>query len=222
MEVLRIREAYSYIGPLADFLIEQEQRIKNLLIDYEIQSKVENLPDGREVKSLLFTKQNVTVRFLPDRIDYTYNLPNPTTPSLDAFTAAKQFFKLFSEIFYDVKAQRIAIVSQGFIKNDNNQAIQDLTSKMGLVRAFGLSNELKFKINNPKSLFEPVNSVLNLDMGEAKNNKTQEVLKVLLVSIDVNTLAENRELRFNPTNFDSDFSELFEESEGKFRDLARF
>lgn len=222
MEILRVRESYSYIGPLADFLIDQQQRIKNLLIDYEIQSKVENLPDGREVKSLLFTKQNVTVRFLPDRIDYTYNLPNPSIPLEESYESAKQFFKLFSEIFYDVKAQRIAIVSQAFIKNENNQAIQDLTSKMNLVRGFGLCNELKFKINNPKSLFEPVNSVLNLDMGEAKNNKTQEVLKVLLVSVDVNTLAENKELRFNPTNFDSDFRELFEETEGKYRDLNRF
>ncbi|MDE7095348.1 MAG: hypothetical protein K2O23_02565, partial [Anaeroplasmataceae bacterium] len=79
MECLRMRQTYSYIGDLTNFLIENEQRIKNLMIDYEIQSKVDTLQDGREVKSLMFTKQNINVRFLPNRIDYTFTLPNPNT-----------------------------------------------------------------------------------------------------------------------------------------------
>ncbi|MDE7161764.1 MAG: hypothetical protein K2N65_03280, partial [Anaeroplasmataceae bacterium] len=67
MECLRMRQSYSFIGNLTDFLINNEQRLKNLMVDYEIQSKVDPLPDGREVKSLLFTKQNVNVRFTPSR-----------------------------------------------------------------------------------------------------------------------------------------------------------
>ncbi|MDE7384711.1 MAG: hypothetical protein K2M84_03015, partial [Anaeroplasmataceae bacterium] len=96
------------------------------------------------------------------------------------------------------------------------------TKKMGFTSVFGMSNELHFKINNPKTIFEPINSVLNIDMGEAKNNKTQEVMKVLLVSIDVNTLAANNVARFNPRNFDADFRELFDEVEAKHVELIRY
>ncbi|MDE6656036.1 MAG: hypothetical protein K2J85_03495, partial [Anaeroplasmataceae bacterium] len=166
MQSLRMRQTYSYIGDLTNFLIQNEQRIKNLMIDYEIQSKVDTLPDGREVKSLMFTKQNINVRFLPNRIDYTFTLPNPNTDPNVMYTAAKDYFKLFSEIFYDIQAQRIAIVSQGFIKNENNNAIEEFTSKMGFTSVFGMSNDLHFKINNPKTIYEPINSVLNVDMGE--------------------------------------------------------
>lgn len=222
MEISRVRQSYSYIGDLADFLIKNEQRIKNLMIDYEIQSKVDQLADGREVKSLLFTKKNITVRFTPVRIDYTYSYPNPSIDSKDVYLATKEYFKLFSEIFDDVVAQRIAIVSQCFIRNEGCSAIHHITSKMGLTSDFGVSNELHFKINNPKTFFEPVNSVLNVDMGEAKNNQTQEVVKVLLVSIDVNTLAENKTPRFNPMNFDSDFQDLYEEVESKHISLEHY
>ncbi|MDE5856709.1 MAG: hypothetical protein K2H06_06645 [Anaeroplasmataceae bacterium] len=222
MECLRMRQTYSYIGDLTNFLIQNEQRIKNLMIDYEIQSKVDTLQDGREVKSLMFTKQNVNVRFLPNRIDYTFSFPTPSTNPQEAYNNAKAYFKLFSEIFYEVEGQRVAIVSQGFIKNENNQAIADFHSKMGFTSVFGMSNELHFKINNPKTIYEPINSVLNIDMGEAKNNKTQEVMKVLLVSIDVNTLAANTTPRFKTSNFDLDFKELFDEVEEKHAQLARY
>ena len=68
MEFFKTRINYSYIGEYIDFLIQNEQRIKNLMIDYEIQSKVDALPDGREVKSFIFTKENVSIRFLPIRL----------------------------------------------------------------------------------------------------------------------------------------------------------
>ena len=128
-----------------------------------------------------------------------------------SFEAAKAFYNLFSEIFLDVLGQRIAILNQGFIRNDSNVAIEHLASRMGMTTLFGMSNELTFKMNFPKTLFEPINSVINVDMGEAKNNKTQEALKVLLVTFDVNTLAESKQARFNPNDFELDFSELLEE-----------
>ena len=210
MEFFKTRINYSYIGEYTDFLIQNEQRIKNLMIDYEIQSKVDALPDGREVKSFIFTKENVSIRFLPNRIDFNYSNKKPEEYQA-RFEAAKAFYNLFSEIFLDVLGQRIAILNQGFIRNDSNVAIEHLASRMGMTTLFGMSNELTFKMNFPKTLFEPINSVINVDMGEAKNNKTQEALKVLLVTFDVNTLAESKQARFNPNDFELDFSELLEE-----------
>lgn len=210
MEFFKTRINYSYIGEYTDFLIQNEQRIKNLMIDYDIQSKVDALPDSREVKSFIFTKENVSIRFLPNRIDFNYSNKKPEEYQA-SFEAAKAFYNLFSEIFLDVLGQRIAILNQGFIRNDSNVAIEHLASRMGMTTLFGMSNELTFKMNFPKTLFEPINSVINVDMGEAKNNKTQEALKVLLVTFDVNTLAESKQARFNPNDFELDFSELLEE-----------
>lgn len=222
MKCFRMRQSYSFIGNLTEFLISNEQRLKNLMVDYEIQSKVDTLPDGREVKSLMFTKQNVAVRFTPNRMDYTYNYPNPECNTEDVYKAAKDYFTLFAEIFPDVTAQRVAIVSQGFIKNENLSAIDEFTSKMKFAEVFGECNELNFKINNPLTKFEPLNSVLNIDMGEAKNNKTQEVMKVLLVNVDVNTLAANNKARFNPALFDAYFKDLQEEVEDKHAALEKY
>lgn len=222
MDIIRMRQVYSYIGDFTDFLINNEQRIKNLMLDYEIQTKVDTLPDKREVKSLLFTKKNITVMLTPNRIDYTSNLASPNEKIEDVFLGACSFFKLFSEIFYDLKSSRIAIVSQAFIKNDNDNAVSELTSKMGLANVFGNANELHLKINNPKNLFEPINSVLDISMGEAKNNKTNEAVKVLLVSVDVNTLANNLDQRFEICNFEKNFKELFDEVEDKYSSLYMY
>lgn len=222
MECLRMRQSYSFIGNLTDFLISNEQRIKNLMVDYEIQSKVDTLQDGREVKSLFFTKQNVSVRFTPSRVDYNYAYPNANISTEEVYRSAQEFFALLAEIFPEITAQRIAIVSQGFIKNENCSAIEDFTSKMGFATTFGECNELTFKINNPVTRFEPLNSVLNVDMGEAKNNKTQAVMKVLLVSVDVNTLAANAQPRFTPDKFDLYFKELQEEVEAKHAAIEKY
>ena len=137
------------------------------MIDYEIQSKVDALPDGREVKSFIFTKENVSIRFLPNRIDFNYSNKKPEEYQA-SFEAAKAFYNLFSEIFLDVLGQRIAILNQGFIRNDSNVAIEHLASRMGMTTLFGMSNELTFKMNFPKTLFEPINSVINVDMGKRK------------------------------------------------------
>ncbi len=222
MNDYRTRQAYSFIGDFTDFLITNEQRIKNMMIDYEIQSRVDSLPDGREVKSLLFSKQNINIRFTPNRVDYNFIYPNPNIKSEDVYASAKEFFSLFVEIFTDVTANRISIVSQSFIRNEDCSAISEFTSKMGLQSAFGACNELSFKINTPLTRFEPLNSVLNVDMGEAKNNKTQEVVKVLLVSIDVNTLAANNQPRFKASNFDTYFQDLLEEVESKHLALSKY
>lgn len=211
MKILKVRSCFSYIGNFADFLISNEQRIKNLMMEYEIQTKVEQLPDGRELKNLLFSKQNISVRFLASRLDFTFNFPNPDVSEQAVFSSALEYFELFSEIFPDILGSRIAIVQQGFILNENQEAIEEFTSKMGFTAAFGNCNELAFKINAPKERFETLNTVLDVQMGEAKHNKSLEKMKVLLINIDVNTLITNSMPRFNPKNFAKDFNDLQEE-----------
>ncbi len=221
MQINKVRQIFSFIGDFTDFLINNQQRIKNLMLDYEIQTKVDTLPDNREIKSLLFTKKNISIMFTPGRIDYSYNFVNNNNLN-DILNEANEFFKLFSEIFYDLKASRIATVGQAFINNENDSAVLKLTSKMGLSDLFGDANELHLKLNNPKNLFERVNSVLDLSMGQAKNNHTNESMQVILVSIDINTVADNKEPRFEIKNFKNYFSELVSEAEDKYNLLLEF
>lgn len=63
MRVTKMRSNFSMIGNFVSFLKENEQRIKNMLLDYTVQSGMEKLPSGEEVKTLLFQKENVHIRF---------------------------------------------------------------------------------------------------------------------------------------------------------------
>lgn len=211
----KIRAIYSIIGDFTNLLIQNEQRIKNMLLDYEIQTRVDKLPDGREVKLLLFSQNNIHIRFLPNRVDYDYTINRKDTQLKDIYGYAKEFFKVFGEIFYDYPGNRIAIVLNGFIDDTNNQAIIELTDKLNFSSYFGNCNELQFKINTPKMGKEEYNSVVNIDMGAATNSQTKEKMPVLLLSFDVNTLARNNTPRFYGSNFDDDFSELLKEIENR-------
>ncbi len=215
----KIRMISSIIGDFSDLLINYEQRVKNMLLDYEIQTKVDKLPDGREVKLLLFTNQNVCIRFMPNRVDYEFNIRNRET-NIDAiYEPAKKFFTLFGEIFPDYAGNRIAIVINGFIDNTDDHAIISLADRFNLTTCFGECNELALKINTPVQGREQYNSVLNIDMGAATNSKTKEQTKVLLVSLDVNTMAVNKTPRFNACNFDRDFIGLKEELENRLQQI---
>lgn len=222
MRVKKIRYAYSLIGDFLNFLMKNEQRIKNMLLDYEIQTKVDKLPNGQEVKSLLFKKENIGIRVLPNRVDFDYGCKTPEEDAMESFDKASQFFKLFSEIFPEVIGNRIALVAQGFIENNNNSALEKFADSMGMTSKFGNCSELSFKINTPKQYTEPINSVLAVEMGNAKNSKTNQETKIMIVALDINTMAINKDNRFSALNFENDFKNLIQESEERFSAIENF
>ncbi len=219
----KVRANYSIIGDFVQFLIKNEQRIKNLLLDYEIETKVDKLNNGQEVKTLIFTNKNIRILFAPVRIDYTYTFLTKNDLLETSFNNAKTFFNLLGEIFPEIVGKRIAIVLNSFVENLNNNTLCLLTDKMNLNSSFGNCNELAFKINTPiiggKELY---NSVVNLDMGNATNRNTNEQINVLLLSFDVNTMANNTNNRFYASNFTFDFSELFEKVEERIQQMEHF
>lgn len=222
MIINKVRINYSIIGNFVDFLIHNEQRIKNMMQDFEIQSKVDTLPNGQEVKNLLFTKTVQRILFSTTRIDFTYIYPNPMVSFDETYKEAVSFFSLVGEIFPEVVGNRIAIVVSSFIDNTANKAIQTMTDYMGLTTAFGNCNELSFKINTPKQKNEMINSVLNVDMGTATNNKTKEQMPVLLIAFDANTLVNDQNNRFYATHFEEDFKVLLEEIKSRTEEMEKF
>ena len=80
---------------------------------------------------------------------------------------------------------------------------------------FGDCRDFHLRINNLKHYKEKLNSAAILEKGMITNHKTNQSKDVVICKIDINTLAENRVLRFNPYNFIDDFSDLYEEYSDK-------
>lgn len=214
MKITRMKNSYSFIGNYLMLLNNNSQRIKNMMLDYKLDTKTEKLPDGKEVTNLFFTKGNIQVRFLGFRIDFDYLYLNQECTMQKSLKAACDFFKLLGEIF-DAKGARIAIVSTIFTDNENQKASTYLSEKFGVSQVFGPCNEFTFRINNIKQSFETLNSVLEFRPGQAKNNKTGEVHNVMIANIDINTLISNKEHRFDPINAEEYFSDLLMEEQEK-------
>lgn len=222
METTFTKINFSIIGNCALFIKNNGQELRNIFKDYEVSTRDENLPDGTTATSLLFKKGAVSLRFTPARVDCEILASSKDTQLKDYLDYACDFFERLKSLSPPLIGNRIAIVAQCFIDNTQCKAVEYLTGKMGLGYAFGICNELHFKINSPKIGFERLNCVLNVDMGEAKNNKTGEVTKVLIASIDVNTLAENKAERFTPANARPLFTELLKIAETQMQTLKKF
>lgn len=206
---------YSYIGDSIKFINENEQRIKNMLLDYECHIKNDRHPSGVDVKILTFSKKNVKICFSPLRIDFDYGFTSALDEDVNSYEEASNFFKLFGEIFPDYRAERLAIFLTGFIENVNDKAVEHLSEVFNTSSVFGECKDFHIRINNVKSYTEKLNSAVVLEKGMITNHKTQQSLDVVICKFDINTLAENRALRFNPYNFMDDFGDLYEEYSDK-------
>ena len=47
MKFMRMKNSYSLLGNYVPLLTTNQQRIKNMMIEYQIQTKDEKLPDGK-------------------------------------------------------------------------------------------------------------------------------------------------------------------------------
>ena len=113
MDIRKMGIKYSYIGDSYKFIIDNEQRIKNMLLDYECHIKSDRHPSGADVKILTFSKSNVKICFSPLRIDFDYGFTSALDEDVNSYEEASNFFKLFGEIFPDYKAERLAIYLTG-------------------------------------------------------------------------------------------------------------
>lgn len=219
MNFKRMKTNYSYLGNFVPFLTDNQQRIKNLLIDYKLQTKIEKLPDGKEVTALFFNKENVIIRFLPFRIDFDYVFSSQTCTAQASFHNACEFYKLLGEIFYDLRGARVALVSTLLIDKPFEEGCKILSNKFGISDYFGDVNEFSFRINGVKSYFEPLNSVLDIRRDALKNAQTGQPVAVLIANLDINTLAQNKEPRLVVEDAENHFSELLLEEQERINQI---
>jgi hypothetical protein len=215
MDIKKMSIKYSYIVDSIKFINDNEQRIKNMLLDYECHIKSDKHPSGVDVKILTFTKSNVKICFSPLRIDFEYGFTSALDEDVNSYDAASKFFHLFGEIFDEYKAERLAIYLTSFIDNTNDETVNHLSMVFNTSNIFGDCGDFHLRINNVKNYNEKLNSALSLEKGKLTNNSTNQSKDVVVCKIDVNTLSENRLLRFSPYNFMDDFSDLYEEYSDK-------
>ena len=221
MDINKMNIKYSYIGDSIKFIMENEQRIKNLLLDYECHTKNDRHPSGVDVKTLTFSKKNVKICFSPLRIDFDYGFTSALDEDVNSYEQALNFFKLFGEIFPEYRAERLAVYMTGFIDNESNKAVDQLSNIFNTSDVFGDCHDFHLRVNNIKNYTEKLNSALVLERGFITNNQTKESKDVVICKIDINTLANNRNLRFSPYNFISDFNDLYEEYSDKKQIVTR-
>ena len=88
MDINKMNIKYSYIGDSIKFIMENEQRIKNLLLDYECHTKNDRHPSGIDVKTLTFSKKNVKICFSPLRIDFDYGFTSILDEDVNSYDIA--------------------------------------------------------------------------------------------------------------------------------------
>ncbi len=213
MEFKKTKSSYSILGNFIPFLLKNEESIQAFISNYQIESKADKMQDGTEVKSYIGKKDNVIIRLLPNRIDYDYIFANSNNTTEEAFQNACNFFSNLGEK-YGIKAARLALVTTLFADNTNNYAVKYLANKLNANSIFGPCEEFSFRLNNLKDYFEKVNSVVNIALGNATNNQTKQVTPILLATLDINTIANNKDHRFNVIDLANHFSDfLLEEQE---------
>ena len=85
MEIKKMGIKYSYIVDCIKFIESNEQRIKNMLLDYECHIKSDRHPSGVDVKTLTFSKKNVKICFSPLRIDFDYGFASALDEDVNSF-----------------------------------------------------------------------------------------------------------------------------------------
>lgn len=222
MEFILQNANFSIIGNMLPFLRNRAQDFLNTFSEYEVNSKTDDLPDGTKIKSYLLKKENIALKITTERVDCQVKSGSNNKSADELFKTSCTIYKKLEAFNAELCGSRIAIVLQGFIKNNQNEAVEYFNDKMKLGKAFGESNELHLKINNPQKSFEMLNSVLNIDMGVATNNATKETSQILIVSIDVNTLAENKNVRFSPKQYEMFFRKLQKQVTEKLDALKKY
>ena len=213
MEFKKTKSSYSIIGNFIPFLLKNESSIEAFISNYQVESKLGKMQDGTEVKSFIGKKGNVIIRLLPNRIDFDYIFASSNNTTEEAFQNACIFFSNLGER-YGIRAARLALVTTLFTDNTNNEAVKVLANKMNANNLFGPCAEFSFRLNTLTNYFERINSVVNISAGSATNNQTKEVKPILLTTLDINTLASNREHRFDAIDLSNHFSDfLLEEQE---------
>ena len=219
MEFKKTKSSYSILGNFIPFLLKNEESIQAFISNYQIESKADKMQDGTEVKSYIGKKDNVIVRLLPNRIDYDYIFANSNNTTEEAFQNACNFFSKLGEK-YGIKAARLALVTTLFTDNTNNEAVKHLAIRLNANSIFGPCSEFTFRLNNLRDYFERINSVVNISLGNATNNQTKEVKPILLTTLDINTLASNKEHRFNVIDLANHFSDFLLEEQEKINILS--
>lgn len=157
-----------------------------------------NNKSGKLVR-IVNPKRHFTITMRPHRLDL--QLPGTDKNNFsNILSLANEIFNNFAEMFEGCYATRIAYVSSDFIFDDEGKETKNLAKLISFLPKQSNANELSVRINTPEVIQgEVVNVVLNVSNVMIGNNQNPQAgqRKAVMITHDVNTLANATEARFD-------------------------
>lgn len=181
----------------------------------------EQIATNTEVTRLRLTSEDTVwnISFKTDRIDYSVNnmdLGISVVPSFSDFVNETNEIQKIIEQKFPKKMNRIGIVNQYFITGvDVSDISKKINQTIELFKEKAVIESIK-KVVARMEIQDPMPEVLNMSTEfrvtniNTKLNGNRTVLSGILVSIDVNTINENREYRFNISNIEKVIAKMAE------------
>jgi hypothetical protein len=197
MELLTISNAFTIFGNFTK-LLNQKDELKKLFEDYHLQESQEQLPNGLQAPVLVFDKENKKVVVRVMRIDMAVGTREGENEE-EVFLKHVEAVSKKLEGFLEKKSVRIAFNKVSFVENENNATVEKLNDKFNVKGIFTTpAQEFSLRVNLITSLLnEDFNCIVTLQDGSVNVNKTHEQKKAVFVNLDINSLPQNQQERFD-------------------------
>ena len=197
MKATIISNSFSIFGEYSYILNNQNKLVDSLKeLNFRAEVGKERDNKGNEFSCMRFLKNNKVLIFHHNRIDVNQNAVIEIKAEDDFIDFVKEVAYCLSD--FNVKGNRIAYNEMTFADNAYNYLLIGANLAFNIDNNYGKNaDEFMMRLNH-KTLIdnEEFNSILSFQDGVVGNNKTKEQKKAIMISNDINTLFQNKEMRF--------------------------
>ena len=192
--LLTITSGFTVFGDLMPLILKIEN-VKALFAGFECQEGVERLPNGSQAKNYVLHSNNKIVTIRNYRLDIQYNYEVGTIDDFLYFV--NQVSEKIKSTF-NLRFNRVAYISSQFVRKEE-MTMANFNKAFNLASVFGEdAKEIQFRVNHIYNILgEPTNAVLIAQDGTVQKRGEDTKEKVIIINNDINTLAENKEDRFD-------------------------
>lgn len=192
--LLTVTSGFTVFGDLTPLILKIEN-VKALFTGFECQEGVERLPNGSQAKNYVLHSNNKIVTIRNYRLDIQYNYEVGTIDDFLYFV--NQVSEKIKSAF-NLRFNRIAYISSQFVRREET-TMANFNKAFNVPSVFGEeAKEIQFRVNHIYNILgESTNAVLIAQDGTVQKRGDDTKEKVIIINNDINTLAENKENRFD-------------------------
>lgn len=177
-------------------LLSKEKEICSTFSSYKFDVQNNKLNNGLVSKICSLSNGNKVIIINSNRIDFKFGYPNDNVTILDFYDYIQNVTQKL-EYIEKIYAWRIAYNSNEFINYDN-QIVKTFNESFNITKNFGkASDEFGLRLNHKKEIKnELCNCVITIQDGQVTHNVTNETRNAIFINNDINSLIQNKNLRF--------------------------